>query len=260
MKRGQVVDAETAEKITSELQHLDENLRPVIWPAVEADKAEGESWEITLEGFPIHRPLLHLVCGEEDIFCLSSIPVRSGNQYFVMTGVRHASYDGDIDDEVEMPMFWTQSKMLARQKRKLVEVAHRKWIFSIEEIIDKCENGTITAGEQNCISRIAMACRYEEHAFSPYATIRQRPMRKQLVSPIPRQWPMIEIVNLRLPEKKENGQTTGRSINLRFPVIGHMRRQPTKEGIKLIEIAPHWRGPEHAPVKPKIPKVYKVIK
>ena len=44
------------------------------------------------------------------------------------------------------------------------------------------------------------------------------------------------------------------------PVKEHWRRQPTKNGIKLIMIAEHWRGPKDAPIKPRLSKVYKVIK
>lgn len=47
------------------------------------------------------------------------------------------------------------------------------------------------------------------------------------------------------------GLATGRHLNVRFIVAGHWRQQPCGAGgrqRKLIWIAPHWKGPELAPV------------
>jgi hypothetical protein len=257
MKRGEVVDAETAEKIAEEMRHMDNYIRPIIWPARKADQAETD-WDISLEGFPVRRPLAHLVCQDDDIFCLASITIQNPyDDYWVMTTVRMYDYDGNFIVS-ELPILWTQTEQVARKMRKIDP--HPENIFSIEQMIGICERDELAEDISEKWERLGMAICYERFAFSPYTTIKQRPVRKMLASPFPREWPVIEIVNLRLPEKKEPSETTGRSINLRFPVIEHKRRQPTKSGIKLITIPAHWRGPKDAPVKPKIPKVYKVIK
>jgi hypothetical protein len=57
------------------------------------------------------------------------------------------------------------------------------------------------------------------------------------------------IIDKRLTEG--TGLTTGRHLNVRFIVAGHWRQQPCGAGgkqRKLIWIAPHWKGPELAPV------------
>jgi hypothetical protein len=264
-KRGEVIDVETAERMTQDMRHIDDELRPVIWPFSEAKKIHM-SIDLSLESFPIRRALFHLECFEDDIDCWACVPLNSARGYAVMIASREADYDGNWT-RYNMPVFWTQHKAFAQELRK-TKGADPELIFSFEEVTEKLESlpmaddGAVMMDENldMHLNIIAQAVAFEEYAFSPYATIKHRPTARQLRNPFRRQYPAIEVVNLRLPEIKDDPETTGRSINLRFPVIPHWRRQPTKEGIKLIRIEGHWRGPKDAPVKLKTEKVYKVIR
>jgi len=134
--------------------------------------------------------------------------------------------------------------------------------LALEEILSEADaTEEVTEGEEKA-KGLLRASALEAFAFSPYAVTRPRPTTKQAINPNPKKkgWPAIEVVSLRLPEKRPPSAPTGRKIDLRFPVKEHLRRQPTKEGIRLITIHQHWRGPENAPVKPKTQKVYKVVK
>src|SRR5262245_36953760 len=103
-KRGQVVDAETAEKIAEEFrQKFDPLLRPIIWPLSEADRAfNPEYYTFSLEGYPLHRPLAHLCCFDDFIMVIYSIPAPQSlfdGYYAVLVGSHVFDYDGNMTEE-----------------------------------------------------------------------------------------------------------------------------------------------------------------
>jgi len=272
------ISAEVAERIihnvtsfmyvSERLQSAVENIRPVIWSVEKAKEALDDNVPESV-GLP-RRNLCHLIALEDDqIHVLLHLPQYSSqtNDFLsVMVMEYCADYEGNLFAERAAKIFTRTDKIKKKiepyyqeaMKRFGGKVGRHK-VYSIETMIRQCEaSGNLDADLLPLFQGSAL----ELFAFSPYTTVKQRPTLKQAMNPNPqkKEWPAIEVVSLRLPAKRPPSAPTGRKIGIRYEVIEHLRRQPTKDGIKLITIHKHWRGPENAPTKPTRPKVYKVIK
>jgi hypothetical protein len=265
MRKGNVVDPECAAKIVHACKSLvmsgDDslvNVRPVIWSQAIANNALSEG----PNPVPLpQRDLVHLVCLEDQIRVIFHLPeLYRGAYSAVMVMEYRADYDGNLTHHAD-PKIYACSETDKREladlyKRACKELAgrvRRHQIFLIDELVREAKEE---------IRPLWQSAALEAFAFSPYTAVKHRPTLKQVLNPNPKkkEWPAIEVINLRLPAKREHSEPSGRKIDIRFPVKEHLRRQPTKEGVKLITIAEHWRGPETAPVKPKTQKIYKVVK
>jgi len=288
MRVKNVVDPETAQKIVQmiictihgfgKMKDHPDNLRPVLWSF---DMVTSVFENVT--GFDLpHRDLCHLICSDNEIHALTHLPQyhsKSGAFLSTLIVEYRLNYDGAFTHD-RPPRLYVVSDDLKRQ----VEPYYRQ----AEKMAGNDISATKVISLQDCLRRVAelplpvrqdinsltpdeelllpfvQACALEAFAFSPYTTVKHRPTLNQVLNPPQnpkkKDYPAIEIIRLRLPEKREHSEPTGRKIDLRFPVKEHLRRQPTKEGIKLITIAEHWRGPESAPIKPKTQKIYKVVK
>jgi len=256
-KIGNVVDAETASKYANLLN----NTRAVIWQEswFKALKVTGQ--EAT---FLPKRNLCHLICRENDVVAIYSSTFMI--QEVQIWAAMHTTFDYTYSKEcMETATAW---KMVVVQ-----DVEHKKLALNIKGVTEDCVFTTaeLLAVSQESEARLkgygqlfADAVIMEHFAFSPYATTKLRPTHRHMGNPrkYPLQFQPIEIINLRLPEKIDHPESTGRSINLRFPVTGFIRRQwyPSLGIHKPIPIAPHWRGPEDAPIKPHTERVYKVTR
>jgi hypothetical protein len=122
----------------------------------------------------------------------------------------------------------------------------------------------LTSSDEFELLMLRSAIELEQFAFSPRTSFKRREPSKQTMNRVPslKRWPPIEIVNLRLPEKREAPHSEGRKLMIQVYVKGHLRWQwyPSLQTHKLIEIKEHIRGPKDAPLKPKPTKVYKVTR
>jgi hypothetical protein len=270
-KHGQVVDAETAEKIVAQYRKHREDMRAVIWPYKQFVVAMQQPGTIDLSQQPCQRPLAHLICAPDMIISLGVSPYLQYGQYGLAFDFVQYDYDGaEINTSPTVSIVDTEDSRIYYQKhwRKLYEMDSTLSQESIKTLLDLvysvetiCEDPDKHA---ETINGLRMAIQLERYGFSPCATIKQRPTFKQVMNrnQTLRQWPAIEIVNLRLPKKKDNPDSEGRELSIRFYVKGHLRRQwrPSTKDHKLIWIEEHIRGPEDAPLKPKPTKVYKVTR
>lgn len=268
-KRGEVVDAETAEAIVywCKSRAFDshgylENIRPVIWPKKLAEQAL--SWRNEPHGWPLpQRYLVHLICLEDYILVVMVTPELIHDKFAgVMCAQYQASYDGTVTHDRPGIIFVSDKSdqdhlqlMMDTFNKDFPQNEARTEVYTINKLL---------ATQDERLHVLAQASAYESFAFSPYTTFKQRPTFRQALSrtPTKREWPAIEIINLRLPEKKEDSDSEGRKLTICFYVKGHLRRQwrPSTKDHKLIWIKEHIRGPKDAPLKPKPTKVYKVTR
>lgn len=278
MKHGNIVDPETAKRIVDEIRaNVFANgrandflfqLRPVIWPEALAQEALQEGIKGNAFISP-QRQLAHLVCQPEGMHVYVHMPqyvFKTGEFGSMMTMEYFADYYGNVTHE-KLPVIFTYGDEITERLEHLYKLAATSLKRKVREhrIINlktALREAVATNKPDDRLIPFFQCAALEAFAFSSYAVTRPRPTNKQAINPNPKKkgWPAIEVVSLRLPEKRPPSAPTGRKIDLRFPVKEHMRRQPTKEGIKLITIAEHWRGPKNAPIKPKTQKVYKVVK
>jgi hypothetical protein len=59
----------------------------------------------------------------------------------------------------------------------------------------------------------------------------------------------VTLIRLRRARDPREHEPTGREVTVQFIVRGHWRKQPYKDGIRQIWIAPYIKGPEDAPFK-----------
>jgi len=258
-KIGNVVDAETASKYASIFQ----GTRAIIWPK---DKAAS----VKVDGGTYHLPqryLCHLLCNEDSIsafYCLP-MPTNEAMMWCICCGVVPYVYDRDfVEQQVGIRFGVTVS-----EKGKKIYASFPQFrgdqVFTCDELLSIWKHELDVNDEKRLFAQtwgnlIAM----EHFAFSPLTTTRLRLTVRHKGNP--RKYPLrfqpIEIVNLRLPEKVDHPESTGRSINLRFPVIEHLRRIKDKKTgeERLTKVRAHMRGPEDAPLKPETEKVYKVTR
>lgn len=263
-----VISPEAAERIKSLfLPKSDMMTRSVLWTFQKVNEVID-----TLKGLPdahlnviqyCQRSLAHFVCAEDYIRVLLIRPRTLKQGYIVAIDDLITPYDMGPESDISIICRYLLGDDAAieycnefsAQNRSNIERGRIK-IFSLDGF------DTMTLEEKAAFS---MGRVLEHYAFSPYTTLKERPTLKQALqrktqNPLTREWPAIQIVNLRIAKRPERPEPTGRKIDIRYPVTEHMRRQPTKAGIKLIKIREHWRGPEGGPVKPKTQKVYKVVK
>lgn len=266
-KVGNVVDAETAKKYSSSV--LPE-IRPVIWPSQFLGGLSMPANEIRLP----QRNLCHLLCLDGHLDAIYSIVTMHGGNYLCSAINIELPYDYNPTFTNTLPSYRMGIVISEQSKNKLLKTTANKFfdennLFTVEELLELYEsikpNGGKVDSWRGGFGRIGISLMMLEHfAFSPVATTKLRPTHRHMGNP--RKYPLrfepIEVINLRLPEKIDHPESTGRSINLRFPVIEHLRRirdRQTGEE-KLIKVREHWRGPEDAPVKPHTEKVYKVTR
>ena len=267
-KIGNVVDAETAMRIVRGLRMspgLDPKnlLRPVIWPEDKAKQANGtdiQKGSLTNQSFPCTRSLVHLIC-EKDVILATFAKAGSVSRFYSIEVMQFdcpydAGQNGPYKVSVWNHFLFVDCKPDEWARGRVVRMTHydEAEVFTFDKAIE----------DEDASYMLSLAIHLEHFAFSPLASTKLKPTRRSLNNPLdyPRQFEPLEIVNLRLPEKIDHPESTGRSINLRFPVIEHLRRiRDKKTGEeKLITVREHWRGPEGAPVKPKTEKVYKVTR
>jgi hypothetical protein len=262
-----IISAENAERIKNLLvpEKDRESVRPVLWPEdkiqdlfLSVEQAELRCMEVC------QRNVAHFVCMSEIIRLLV---VRTR----IFDGIHLLSIDDMIipyDMVFDSPIHMITRLLLGNEKgiRATLNLSKgnqeimRNANIQVYTFKQFAETVPVKSDEQ---AAFVMARVLEYYAFSPYTTFRQRPTFKQALSkdPAARKWSAIEIVNLRIPKRRPDAQIgTGKKLDMRISVSEHLRRQPTKNGIKLITIAEHMRGPENAPVKPRAKKVYKVVK
>lgn len=260
-KIGNVVDAETAWKYAKHPIVKDANLRAVIWPK---DKIPMLN---SVQSFPHpKRMLCHLLCLEDVILLQYSMPVVQGDCFlwFIIQAIGDYAYVPEFR-EGDKASYAVIAKDEA-SKRLLLERPEARRFYKEAMTIDEVLQAKASADRKiiGIIASLATASVLEDFAFSPLATIKLRPTHRHHGNPrkYPLQQQPIEIINLRMPEKVDHPESTGKTINLRFPVQGFIRNQwyPSLGIHKPINIAPHWRGPENAPVKPETKRVYKVTR
>jgi len=273
-KSRETVDAETAARITNMLNESeigmspDDPFRAVIWPRSQLCKVQDLSSVVNLRDYPCQRRLIHILCLREDVLSdrvvvLTVLPTIADAGYMITLLLFMCDYDGQNMTGVEgYPLTFSDDEIVKRQMETFLAKKNRSTQFkSVEALLAQDE---ITGSDEHALRALSMAITFEQYAFSPGATIKQRPTLRYVLnrSPPKREWPAIEIINLRLPEKKENSDSEGRELTIRFYVKGHFRRQwrPSTKDHKLIWIDEHIRGPEDAPLKPKPTKIYKVTK
>lgn len=265
---ARMIDPETAERMKDLLlPQSDRTTRVVLWAyskvheIIETLKAQDEECLKVIKY--CQRSLAHFVCCQDYIRLLMVRPRRLKTGYIVAVDDLIMPYDLKPESEISIICRFIMGDdrsikycdEFSAQNRKNIAVG-KIGVFRLEEY-DFMSNDDKAA--------FSMGRVLEHYAFSPYTTIKERPTIKQALNgksrdPLNRKWPAIQIVNLRIAKRPERSEPTGRKIDVRYPVIEHMRRQPTKAGIKLIKIREHWRGPESGPVKPSTKKVYKVVK
>lgn len=259
-----MINAETAEEIKNLLVHSRdrESVRPVIWPESKLqdlfdslDKGELRYAEIC------QRELAHFVCCKDIIRLLIVRPRIEKNMNLLSVDDLIIPYDLLPDSPVHMiTRVLIADEASAKACKEIARKDNQTVVDSMVKIYTWKE---FKAAPQmtNDAAAVAMARVLEHYAFSPYTTFKHRPTLKQAMSrnPQARKFSAIEIVNLRIPKRRQDAEPgSGKKLDMRIQVTEHLRRQPTKQGIKLITIAEHWRGPDDAPVKPKTKKVYKV--
>lgn len=279
MKRGEVVDAETAVKIIQQWQSAssDWDGRAVIWPLSRAAQAILNTHKVNLAEYPCRRSLLHLVCLPDRICMVMAKPFFEGDRmdydredvFFSGYGIQAGWVDASYDDGLNLSIKGHCNFGLFLENKidwvKAEKQFHRKGLDSWQDkitILDEALDSSMLNKERLGLLHVAIAL--EQFAFSPRTSFKRREPSKQTMNRNPslKQWPPIEIINLRLPEKKENPDSKGRELTIRFYVKGHLRRQwrPSTKDHKLIWIDEHIRGPKDAPLKPKPTKVYKVTR
>src|SRR5262245_2940319 len=275
MKRGEVVDAETASRIVEKFRwiaggnrkrEIVESIRPVIWPEKKAPKI-NEMIElvdhVNLLERPCAKPLLHLICFPEQILMIGSIPnILPGDSYALFTHIGVCSYLGDLKTGFGWDLFFDSEE--AKNKAMSNSQSANSWMAKEANIkfkwlrIHSLETIDFDGPGNNALTALLYVIALERFAFDYHSVSKLRPAFSKRSSPNTKmkEWPPIEIINLRLPEKKENPDAEGRELTIRFYVKGHFRRQwrPSTKDHKLIWIEEHIRGPKDAQLKPK-PKI-----
>jgi len=265
-KIGNVVDVETAIKWTKALSLWRDESRAVIWPKEWSDPIVTISHipgrnEVSIDAPRVaksqlmpQRKLVHFICDQSAMIAISVRPTIKNGQYVLCFAIGSVDYDSNGENRPAMFAIFSHDDNTLEQMKREVPVKMRG-LFLVKNFED-IEIGSI---EQSLIHSISAL---EEFAFSTVATTKLRPSRKISSNRLAMKTAAIEIVHLRLPEPNDDSQGSGHSINVRYWVKEHLRKQwYPSEGIhKLIVIKEHWRGPEDAPVKPKTEKVYKVTR
>jgi hypothetical protein len=263
-----MIDPETAERIKDLfLPKSDTLTRVVLWPwrkvyeIIETLKEEEDAHLKVIQY--CQRSLAHFVCCDDYVRILMIRPRNLKTGYLVAVDDFLTPYDLTPESEISIVC-----RFLLGDDRSIKYC--NEWSVQNQKNIAAGKVDVFRLGDYDLLSNddkaaFSMGRVLEHYAFSPYTTIRERPTIKQALrspsrNPLDREWPAIQVVNLRIAKRPERSEPTGRKIEIRYPVAEHMRRQPTKAGIKLIKIREHWRGPEAGPVKPKTKKVYKVVK
>lgn len=269
MQIDRMIDPETAEKMKALfLPRSDTLTRSVLWTW----RKVGEIIE-TLKGLsdedltPIEycqRSLAHFVCCEDYVRLLMIRPRKLKQGYIVAVDDLAIPYIYSLNAEISIVCrFLLGDAEAIHYCNEFCEQNKRNIDRGKIQIFNLNEYDFMSADDKAAFS---MGRVLEHYAFSPYTTFKERPTIKQALgernqNPLDRKvCPAIQIVNLRIAKREARPEPTGRKIDVRYAVTEHMRRQPTKAGIKLIKIREHWRGPEGGPVKPKTQKVYKVTK
>jgi hypothetical protein len=272
-KRGKVVDPETAQKIVNHLQESRgprDPFRAIIWPITLANIAITQNGSINLKEQPCLRALVHLICFDSYIEAVITAPYVPWGEYGLAIELTQYDYNGNqIDGDLCVSIVDTDesrneyrrlaAEKLAKQRPDLTihqrqSIANN--IYSVESIAANPDDHIAI------LNKLRASIQLEQFAFSPHTTSRPRPTLKQQSAKRWKEYPAIEIVNLRLPEKKEHPESEGRAISIQFYVKGHLRKQwyPSEKTHKLIWIDEHIRGPKDAPLKPKPTKIYKVTR
>jgi len=262
--KPRLISGEKAERIKNAFIPAQdrENTRPVIWPLTKIDELFDllDSGRLEWIEKP-QRNLAHIVCGANHIRLLI-VRARVNpkeNWYLLSIDDMMATHEFLPSDPINLIC-----RILIGSERTLkacMDVSENRSLLTSGNVklYTPSQYDEMSADEK---AALAMAQVLEHYAFSPYTSYRERPTFQQALNPNPskKKFSAIEIVNLRIPKRRDDAQATGRKINIRYEVSSHLRRQPTKQGIKLITIPGHVRGPESAPLKPKTKKVYKVVK
>ena len=69
------------------------------------------------------------------------------------------------------------------------------------------------------------------------------------------------VVDLRRREARPTATDTGRTVSVQFPVRPHWRQQPCgkdRAERRLVLLPLHWKGPEGAPVRPMVDRLFNV--
>jgi len=270
-KRGNVIDPETAELIKNTLLPIyDWDTRPVLWPDSKVDDivASLRSDAALIVEKECQRNLAHFVCLDE-VVRLLIVRARSGRYgkiYVMAIDDLFVPYDFSKGGPIHVVTRFLMGSQLGLESCLTISKENRKVIEAGGIAMFRTEDLESRPVEDR--QAVAMARVLEHYAFSPYTTYKQRPTLQQAfersnsarpMRTSPKAEPAIEVVHLRIPKRPEHYEPSGKHINIRYTVTEHLRRQPTKAGIKLITIKEHKRGPIDAPEKPKRTKVYKVV-
>jgi len=282
MRRGETVDAETAFKIVNRPGM--ENHRAAIWPHRMYEQALKSirhlDLKINLAEMPCQRNLVHLICEPEGIMSLIVRPHSIGTEPELAIAGTGFDYEGNHNGRFFISAF-VETEAVARarneeakkqllnivaermpEKLKTLESADQREVlgaYSLESLL-KLKMKDVATPELNAGMMMLLAIALEKFAFSTYAATRLCLTRKQQTAKKWKEWPAIEIVSLRVPEKKKESEGEQWEYSCQFYVKGHWHKYHTKEGIILRFVDEYIKGPKDAPLKPKPTKIYKVIR
>lgn len=264
MKIGNVITAQsTLEGCHRISQMSDSPVRPVIWPSNIDPVSVGVR---ELINFPLpKRPLVHFQCNDKPNFSIvAAIPSIENDEYQVRIIVGFVDWDGKLIEQIfpHLDNSFSFSKIELERKKAIEALSHTDYIESQDR--SETAQSILRNAHKIGLVDLAFAGFYEDFAFSPYASIKLKPVLKSGFNhkPLPKEWPPIEVVNLRMPEMTDSPQSEGcRKFRIQFSVMEHLRRIIDKEGKeRLVKVREHIKGPKDAPLKPKTDRIYKVTK
>ena len=276
MKRGEVVDAETAAKIAG----ANTGFRAVIWPDRLFQQALKACTKIDLSARPCVRHLTHLWCRPDFVVIYNvnplyvPMPSIAADMYGLVVQTNKCDYMyeslGSVSANVYVETEEEKQNLetLVKWKYKSTNPKGHVSTIAVETALDLVNDplalDPLRISSGMSLTPLLIAIALEQFGFSSRTVFKQRLPTKQTTNRNPslKRYPPIEIINLRLPEKKESPESKGQKLMVQIYVSGHPRWQwyPSLQEHKLIWIPEHTRGPKDAPLKPKPTKVYKVTR
>lgn len=232
MKRGEVIDPNSAMKIAGQFSSTEDGyqVRPVIWPKRLIETVMQNPPDRFTNSKP-KRPLVHLLCLENEIRWISA--TTTIDPYTVEIGLGDADYDGNLKDKGGFCLYYEDRNFFKRIRAANPHAAQNA--VNLKAMFDAVQKAQDVSQryEQDGFQLYLMAYLLEFYAFSPFTSSKLKPVFRGGFSnkPIPKEWPVVEIVNLRMPEKTDSPESTGhRKFKIQFPVSSHFRRLVGKDG------------------------------
>jgi hypothetical protein len=140
MKRGEVVDAETAAKLVSIINremNTHDPFRAVMWPSSQLRKIENLSSTINLLNRPVRRKLLHLLCSYDDLLIALLVqPTISDDGYGVLMTIGIYDYDGNNGrGAYDGPLFFSDDEAVKDKVQSFIAQGEKSIIFKTVEAL-----------------------------------------------------------------------------------------------------------------------------